>query len=63
MLCASELIVRQGKARIALHGIAPHRNGFFLATKLPERFAFFLASENQIIPLRQSLIETRRACS
>src|SRR5437773_5775361 len=45
-LSACELIVGQDKVRIALHGVAPNRNGFLPATKLPERFAFFLASEN-----------------
>jgi hypothetical protein len=45
-LGACELIVGQGKLRIALHRVAPNRNGFLLATKLPERFAFFLTSEN-----------------
>ena len=58
-LGAGELIAGQGKSGIALHGISPNRDGFFLAAELPERLAFFLASENQIVALRQGLIETR----
>ena len=45
-LGACKLIVGLNKARIALYGVAPDGDGFFLAAKLPERFAFFLASEN-----------------
>ena len=55
LLGASQFTIRQGQSRIALHGIAPNRNGFLLAAQLPERFAFFLARENQIFSLALTL--------
>ncbi len=58
-LGAGKLIVGQGQTRIALYGIGPNRNGFVLATQLPERFAFFLARENQVFSFRQRFIQTR----
>ena len=57
-LCAGKLVVGQSQACIALDGIGPNRNGFVPAAKLPERFAFFLARENQIVSFRQSFIQT-----
>ena len=56
--CTGELVVSQRNTWIALHGVAPRRDGFVLVAQLPKRFAFFLASENQILPLIQSRIET-----
>src|SRR5439155_13456416 len=56
--CASELVIGQDKVRIALHGVGPNRNSFRLAAQLPERFAFFLARENQVISFGKRSIQT-----
>ena len=54
---AGELAVHERDGGVAAEGGAPDGGGFFFAPEEPERFAFFLVGEDQIIPLGERLIE------
>ena len=55
---AGELTRNQRKLRISLQRIGPNCDRFILATELPKLFAFFLASENQVVAFSECAIKT-----